>query len=298
MSNQQPIIHVIPQTALVDERASITVIGLAPGQVVNLTSHMDDFLGLSSHWEAEARFQADARGTVDVSTQKSLSGDYDEVDQMGLFRFMKLKRIKKTTPPRRLSEVQFTASIPIHFTVQADGALLASATMTRRYMSEDVEVHPVLEEGVVGKVFYKRVDQPRPAIIIVGGSNGGLAIVQHLAALFASHGYVALAIAYFGLEPLPEALSHIPVELVGNALHWLERQSMVDQDKIGIYGASNEILVDDGRPGGSLCSLQIPTTFWPPVSLEKHHAPGHAFRRTLSKQHRWQRASGQSGHRC
>jgi hypothetical protein len=44
-----------------------------------------------------------------------------------------------------------------------------------------------------------------PGVLLFGGSSGGLASTDALAMLLASHGYHALALAYFGLPGLPLA---------------------------------------------------------------------------------------------
>ncbi len=41
---------------------------------------------------------------------------------------------------------------------------------------------------------------------------------EHAAALLASHGYAALALAYFGVEDVPKDLINIPLEYFGTAL--------------------------------------------------------------------------------
>jgi dienelactone hydrolase len=68
-------------------------------------------------------------------------------------------------------------------------------------------------DGVVVGTFYtpygKRV---LPAVIVLGGSEGGT--MRDRAALLASHGYAALALAYFGAPGLPQELDRIPVETV------------------------------------------------------------------------------------
>jgi hypothetical protein len=51
----------------------------------------------------------------------------------------------------------------------------------------------------------------RPALLIFGGSEGGLSGTL-IAALLAAHGYPALALAYFNAPGLPATLSDIPLE--------------------------------------------------------------------------------------
>jgi dienelactone hydrolase len=58
------------------------------------------------------------------------------------------------------------------------------------------------------------------------------------AAWFASHGYVALALAYFRYEDLPPQLSGIPLEYFGRALNWMAHRPDIDPDRIGVEGVS------------------------------------------------------------
>jgi dienelactone hydrolase len=54
------------------------------------------------------------------------------------------------------------------------------------------------EDGLRGAWFLPPGDGPHPAVIVLGGSEGGLP-VRSAAPLLASHGYATLALAYFGL---------------------------------------------------------------------------------------------------
>ena len=61
---------------------------------------------------------------------------------------------------------------------------------------------------------------PRPAVLVLGGSEGGLSR-NPTAELLASHGYDTLQLAYFGERGLPAELERIPLEYFVRALHWL-----------------------------------------------------------------------------
>ena len=74
-------------------------------------------------------------------------------------------------------------------------------------------------------------------MIILGGSEGGLS-TEELAALFASHGYAALALAYFGMEGLPQMLEEIPLEYFKKAIDWMTANHHVAENKLGMVGTS------------------------------------------------------------
>jgi dienelactone hydrolase len=69
-----------------------------------------------------------------------------------------------------------------------------------------------------------------PAVLVVGGSEGGRPLRP--AAWLASHGYVALALAYFRFEDLPPQLESIPLEYFQEALRWMGSRGVrrVDQN--------------------------------------------------------------------
>jgi dienelactone hydrolase len=52
------------------------------------------------------------------------------------------------------------------------------------------------------------------------------------------HGFATLALAYFGIAPLPEWLHRIPLEYFDAALGWLRAQPELDVQRIGLFGVS------------------------------------------------------------
>jgi hypothetical protein len=78
-----------------------------------------------------------------------------------------------------------------------------------------------------------------PAIIVLGGSEGGLGTgAAQDAQLIASHGYIVLQLAYFDAPGLPKELGLIPLEYFKTAIDWLRAQPGVDPQRLGIEGTS------------------------------------------------------------
>jgi len=78
-----------------------------------------------------------------------------------------------------------------------------------------------------------------PAIIILGGSEGGMgAAAARDGRLIAQRGYATLQLAYFDAPGLPKDLGLIPLEYFKTAIDWLRVQPTVDPDRIGIVGGS------------------------------------------------------------
>jgi len=98
----------------------------------------------------------------------------------------------------------------------------------------------VTADGMVGILFRPATSaKPIPAVLVLGGSEGGLnAAVTAEARLIAQHGMAALQLAYFGTGHLPESLQLIPVEYFTGAVAWLQAQPGIDPAKIAILGTS------------------------------------------------------------
>lgn len=76
-----------------------------------------------------------------------------------------------------------------------------------------------------------------PGVLIIGGSEGGLASSSFLATALAAQGYPSLAVAYFRYPGLPAQLSDIPLEYFMRAARWLRHQAGV-APRIVVVGIS------------------------------------------------------------
>ncbi len=94
----------------------------------------------------------------------------------------------------------------------------------------------VEEDGLVGTLFSPSTPGPHPAVITLGGAGGGLS--EGGAKTLASEGYAALALAYFGVDPLPPELVEIPLEYFERAIAWLQAQPEVDASRLAVVGDS------------------------------------------------------------
>jgi dienelactone hydrolase len=73
-------------------------------------------------------------------------------------------------------------------------------------------------------------------VLALGGAGGGLS--EGAAETFASEGFAALALAYFGLDGLPRELVEIPLEYFEGAIAWLKRHPMVHAGCVAVVGNS------------------------------------------------------------
>jgi len=73
-------------------------------------------------------------------------------------------------------------------------------------------------------------------VIVLGGLDGGLQ--EGSAAALASEGFVALALGYFGPQPLFSEPIEIPLEYFAEALDWLKNQPFVTPNRVAVIGVS------------------------------------------------------------
>lgn len=79
---------------------------------------------------------------------------------------------------------------------------------------------------------------PFPGVLLVGGSGGGIHWQDQMGELLAREGYVALALAYFGMKGLPTDLERIPLEYFDEAVDYLAGHKNTDVDRLGVVGVS------------------------------------------------------------
>ncbi|MEP6765637.1 MAG: acyl-CoA thioester hydrolase/BAAT C-terminal domain-containing protein [Gemmatimonadaceae bacterium] len=96
-----------------------------------------------------------------------------------------------------------------------------------------------------------RKGQRAPAILLIGGSGGGIGWQDYMGDLLAQHGFVVMSLAFFAMDSLPKELDRIPLEVFDSALNWLSRYPSVDRTRIGIgavsKGAEAALLVASNR---------------------------------------------------
>ncbi|HEY0381113.1 MAG TPA: acyl-CoA thioester hydrolase/BAAT C-terminal domain-containing protein [Candidatus Elarobacter sp.] len=102
--------------------------------------------------------------------------------------------------------------------------------------ADDLVRVPIASGSLVGTFLAPADGKRHPAIVVLGGSEGGLHDEQ--ARVLAEHGYAALALAYYGIDPLPKQLAAIPVETVTRGIDWLVARPEVDATRIGVLGTS------------------------------------------------------------
>ncbi|MEO9080449.1 MAG: hypothetical protein ABI268_14200, partial [Rhodanobacter sp.] len=91
----------------------------------------------------------------------------------------------------------------------------------------DSDLADLADVGMIGRSFWPQTGAPSAAILVLGGSDGGLGYASSLGPHLAARGYAVLALAYFHKGFLPSALTEIPLEYFDAAVRWLERHPRV-----------------------------------------------------------------------
>ena len=220
-------LRVSPNPVPVDEPFTITLKDLSPWQRVTLHARfLDDY---DVEWTSRATFRADFGGTVDVSGQAPIEGSYTGTDPMGLVwsAYGLGTSYAISLRPR-----------PLFITAEVDDRKF-SVQVVRNLLTGEMACTDVRDRGLYGRFFRPVGGEPAPGVLVLGGSEGGLAsYVMREAALLASHGFAALALAYFYFGSLPDRLARIPLEYFGSAIGWLRDQPAVHGDRLGVMGTS------------------------------------------------------------
>jgi dienelactone hydrolase len=156
------------------------------------------------------------------------------------FDGMRLLWSMRVTPEKADFTIPATGDAPVELALESGGRTLARAVLHRRAGASTVKARFLSRrrDGVVGLLASPGQSAGRrPAVVVLGGSEGGLEGAD-LAALLASHGYPALALGYFGLPGLPRNLIRIPLDYFERGLRWLARQPSVDPHRITVMGIS------------------------------------------------------------
>lgn len=213
--------------SLVDEPARVRVEGVQPGQRVRLVARVRDAARLE--FVSDTTFQADVNGVVDVAVQAPVAGSYSGVDPFGIWWSMSSR-----------ADMGFALGVgPVsaQLDVSHGASRVATFSVARLVVAGGVRIERVAEGAVVGAL-YVPARHPAPAVIVLGGSSGGLQWSSSIAALLASRGFTAFACAYFAVPGRPPTLTEVPLEDVGAALRWLLRRSEVCNERVAVVGRS------------------------------------------------------------
>lgn len=250
----RPTLTVTPADALIDVPRHIVVDQLRPGASVEITTLTQR---AGAPWQSRATYQADAQGRVDLSRDAPVSGSYSGVAAMGL--------IWSQAPLDSKNRDAFNqpANAPLVTQLRmTSGDTTLDAELIQRLAAEGVTRQDIRENGLVGTLYLPPGPGPHPAVMILNGSGGG--INEPRAALYASHGYAAFALAYFKAPGLSDYISNTPLEYFKTGLDWLRNAVKPAHDFVALSGQSR---------GGELVLL-LGATYPADVSAILAYVPG------------------------
>jgi dienelactone hydrolase len=223
-------IEAAPLDAMYDEPISMRIAGLPPSRAVAVSAEARD--GAAHRWSSHATFVADPDGAIDMARVSPAAGSWHLADASGLLWSMQLD---PAVVERHAFTVQRPDPVVVNLRAEVDGQPAATATLVRRFMRAGIERHEIREDGMVATLFHPG-NAPRPGVILLGGSGGGLA--EDHPALLASHGYAVLSLAYFAMAGLPQGLIEIPLEYFERAIAWMKRSAAVRSGPLAVIGSS------------------------------------------------------------
>ena len=214
-----------PNVDLIDVPRRIALAGLPAGAEVVIAAETprDGHL-----WRAEAVFRAGADGSIDLGRDAPVRGDYAGVSAMGL--------VWAQTGEGELFPPDLSRPLETTLTADIGGERIASGRFSQILMADGVTRRPLAEDGLVGTLFLPAGAGPHPAIVILNGSGGG--INEPRAALYASHGYAALALGYFKCPGRSDYISDTHLEYFETALQWMHEQLRSRNDFVALSGQS------------------------------------------------------------
>ena len=115
-------------------------------------------------------------------------------------------------------------------------SLLVSYKVNAKLEIYDYEVKKISYKNLVANLYLPKGLENVAAVIVVGGSSGGMR--NEKGELLAQYGIAVLTLAYFKDKNLPSTLDGISIEYALSAIDFLQTVSSIDSSKIGFLGSS------------------------------------------------------------
>ncbi|WP_433750481.1 acyl-CoA thioesterase/bile acid-CoA:amino acid N-acyltransferase family protein [Falsibacillus pallidus] len=237
MVGKKPWIRVDRMTSLVDSPINIMIFDVEPQIEVTIKAHRVVEGERIFHFSSNATFISDDKGQVDLNIQAPISGTYSCTDGMGLFWSLEVSKIVEKN--EKLTSNSSSETLPPQiFTLSlvVDEQVVNEIQIERLWKADNILRKSIRENGLIATLFSNKDGQPRPAVIMLGGSGGGLNEFQ--GSLLASHGFTVLVLAYFGIDHLPQSLVEIPLEYIETAIEWIKKCPEAQKGWLGIHGVS------------------------------------------------------------
>jgi len=232
-----------PAILAAGDSPDIAIEGLPPhARVVLAAERVVLERGRPVRYRASADFVAGADGNVDLGRDAPAAGSYRGVDVRGLFWSM-APAADAAGPGAPAAGEAGVARL----TATVGGKTVASRDL--RFVQDDPQVEVDTVAAFPGAVFARpRGAGRRPAVIALGGSEGGAKSATELAMRLAARGFAAIGLPYYSpaapgrsereLPALPASFVDIPVDRLNAVRDWLATRPEVDARRIALYGVS------------------------------------------------------------
>lgn len=223
-----PSLLAVPSTVGWDQPFSLYLSGAEPEARIAISSSV--VVGIQA-WGARAEYDTNAFGGIDFARDLPVAGDFDVADPMAfIWAASPLSRVERGDATD--DELVLVASL--------EDDEITRIVIRRTLLPESYRPEHINTPERVGALYrpVERGDEPVPVIIRLGGSEGGVPLIDNIAPLLASHGHAVLSLAYFQAGDLPTTLEHIPLEYFGDTIEWLHEQDGIDPDRTGVFGTS------------------------------------------------------------
>jgi len=225
------------QTVLSGAPVDLQMTNLEPHARVNITAERVFYGKL---YRSTATFKAAAGGSLNLASAEPISAPWTGVDRRGLFWSM--TRTDEEPPEGwDWQEVYLSADL------DADGSADASTMITLALGSDDLE-EIALGSDFPGAFFLRPTGaQPLPAVVVLGGSEGGDSAARVIAPKLASREYCVVGRPYYSpgyygrkrqFPTLPPAFHNIAIDQLELLRDWLHQRDDVIADRIGVFGVS------------------------------------------------------------
>eukprot|EP00794_Sanderia_malayensis_P017004 gene17004-18717_t len=233
-----PKILVPKRPVLVNERFSVVVKNLQQFQRVTLRGELRS--EKNEVYEASGHFIADSHGAVSLSKDPSFGGTYTGIDEMGLFWSLRpapgQRRGLRYIPKNIDKPMKFKLELfDGHIESCPEKTLLASTTVLRTYSAPWVEKKEINVGRLRGSLFLPKGEGRFPGVLDVFGFGG---LLEHRAALMASHGFATFALAFARYKDLPEQFTDVDLEYFLEAVEWFSKHEKVYKNGVGYVGVS------------------------------------------------------------
>ena len=230
MNTSKAQFEVVPADGLIDEPLDIRASGFKPGEHVTIRAQAI-FPEGSGNWFTSAVYEADQQGALNPNVLAPVSGHFTGSDANAF-----IWSLRPEDPEANAWELsEGLAPYELRFTMESAGGTIEQSII-RRAIAEDVQVIEVREPSIQANLFLPHGVGPFPTVLVLGGSGGGFP--DRPAALFASHGFAAVSLAYFGVDRLPPELRRIPLEYFESALQWIREHPLLQADRLAVSGTS------------------------------------------------------------